>query len=199
MCSYLRDTTLGGCLRDHLGRRGVKLYKRKKGVRGYYFFKATKDLTPRVVRWRALQKQTERTVFEGYPSKLDPTRIAYYRHLAFLPKFRRFGGQWYLEITPTYHFTKDGKERDPYGEDRLSKIKRIEKNAAVFGNTLFWGRFISSPDDLFRKGNEFIQFSDLVDAVVGFGVSDEDWKRQAEPDEQAELAQEGGAELLLRL
>jgi len=63
---------LGQCLRDHLGRRGVRYYHRKKGVRGYYFFKATKDLSARVERWQALRKRGERTVFEAYQSKLDP-------------------------------------------------------------------------------------------------------------------------------
>jgi len=190
---------LGECLRDHLGRRGVKYYRRKKGVRGYYFFKPTKDLSPRIVRWHALQKWAERTVFEAHQGKIDPTRIAYYRHLAFQPKFRRFGGQWFLEITPTYHFTKDGQKPDSYGEDRLSKIKRIEKNAAVFASVLFWARFICTPDDFFRKGNEFAHFADLMDFPVEFGVNDEDWKNRAEDEEIADLEQEGGADLLLKL
>lgn len=190
---------LGESLRDHLGRRGVKSYKRRTGVAAYYFFKGNKDLSPRVVRWRALKKHGERTVFEGHLSKLDPTRIAYYRHLAFLPRFRRIAGNWFLEITPTYHFTKDGEEPDPYREERLSKIKRIEKNAAVFANVLFWGRFIESPDDLFRKGNEFVHFTELVGFPVGFGVNDSEWASQAEEAEKTELEAEGGAELLLRL
>lgn len=190
---------LGECLRDHLGRRGVKFYKRGKGVASYYFFKATKDRSPRVERWHALEKWAERTVFEGHASKIDPSRTAYYRHLAFLPRFRRIAGEWFLEITPTYHFTKDGEKPDSYREERLSKIKRIEKNAAVFANTLFWGRFIQSPDDLFRKGNEFIHFSELVGFTVGFGVSDGDWASQAEEEEKSELEAEGGAELVLRL
>lgn len=190
---------LGECLRDHLGRRGVKFFKRRKGVAGYYFFKATKDLSPRVARWHALQKHSDRTVFEAYASKLDPSRTAYYRHLAFLPRFRRVAGNWFLEITPTYHYTKDGEKPDPYREERLSKIKRIEKNAAVFASLLFWGRFIESTDDLFRKGNEFIRFSELVEFRVEFGVNDGDWASQAEPEEQRELEAEGGAELLLKL
>jgi hypothetical protein len=187
------------CLDDHLGRRGVKFFRRKKGVLGYYFFKATKDLKPRVERWKALQKWASRTVFEAYYGKLDPTRIVYYRHLAFHPRFRRFAGQWYLEITPTYHFTKDGTAADRYREERLSKIKRIEKNAAVVANVLFWGRFINPSDDLFRKGNEFIQLGDLRDFDVDFGLNDELWRNKAEDDEKAELEEEGGDKLLLAL
>jgi hypothetical protein len=190
---------LGECLRDHLGRRGVKFYRRKKGVRGYFFFKPTKDLSPRVERWRALQKWGERTVFEAHNSKIDPKRIAYYRHLAFVPKFRRLGGQWFLEVTPTYHFTRDGQVPDRYREDRLSTIKRIEKNAAVFANTLFWQRFIVGTEDLFRKGNEFIHLADPLDFRVGFGVNDDEWKTQAEEEEKAEFQEEGGAELVLNL
>jgi hypothetical protein len=190
---------LGECLRDHLGRRGVKFYRRNKGLRGYYFFRATKNLSPRVERWRALQKWGERTVFEAHYGKVDPTRIAYYRHLAFVPKFRRLAGQWFLEVTPTYHFTRDGQEPDRYREERLSTIKRIEKNAAVFASTLFWQRFIAGAEDLFRKGNEFISFAEALDFPVGFGVNDDEWKSQAEGEEKVDLEEEGGAELLLNL
>jgi hypothetical protein len=190
---------LKDCLKDHLGRRGVRFFRRRKDIPGYYFFKATKDLNARIERWRALRQGAERSVFEAHHSKTAPARIAYYRHLAFIPRFRRFAGQWYLEITPTYHFTRDGVELDGYREERLSGIKRIEKNAAVFSSVLFWSRFVSSSDELFRKGNEFIQFTDLREFSVDFGVNDDEWKNRAEEDERRELEQEGGRELLLEL
>jgi len=109
------------------------------------------------------------------------------------------GGEWFLEITPTYHFTKDGETPDRYREHRLAKIKRIEKNAAVFANVLFWARFIAIPDELFRKGNELVHFTDALDFDVDFGVNDDEWKSQAEDAEKAELTAEGSTELLLGL
>jgi hypothetical protein len=38
-----------------------------------------------------------------------------------------FAEQWYLEITPTYHFTRDGHEPDRFAAEHRSGIKRIER------------------------------------------------------------------------
>ena len=66
---------LGLALKTFLGSKGVWYHKPKNGI-GFYYFAPTKDLSPRVVRWKRT-KQSERTVFQAYPSKKDPSRIAY--------------------------------------------------------------------------------------------------------------------------
>ena len=58
-------------------------------------------------------------MFKAYPYKSDPTKIAYYRHVGFERRFRFIGDKWYLEITPTYHFTSDGHQVHPFHEGGL--------------------------------------------------------------------------------
>lgn len=185
---------LGLALKTLLGWKAVWYQKPKHGC-GFYFFAPTKDLSPRVARWKRT-KESERTVFQAYPSKKDPSRIAYYRHSAFEPRFRRLGGTWFLEITPTYHFTSDGKTPSKFRESYLSGIKRIEKNVAVTSSVLFWAHFLTARD-LFSKTSPFISFSDLLEFPVEFGIPDEDWLSKAEPEETALLRETEYTELPL--
>jgi Domain of unknown function (DUF4365) len=67
-----------------------------------------------------------RTLVKRYPKPDGDTR--YVRHLAFEPRFVLFADQWYLEITPTYHFTRDGREPDRFASEHRSGIKRIERH-----------------------------------------------------------------------
>jgi hypothetical protein len=86
--------------------------------RDHYYFRATSNLSPRTVRYQSLANTVPRTVFQAYKSKTKSDHVAYYRHSAFEGKFRQYDGAWFLEITPTYHFTRDGYTLDPYYKDR---------------------------------------------------------------------------------
>ena len=57
-------------------------------------------------------------------------------------QFRFLEGQWYLELTPTYRFTRDGHALERFHEDRLKGIKRIEGNRAVLSSVLFWADYL---------------------------------------------------------
>lgn len=180
-------------LRDLLGSRWVNHWQPKHGPAIFYFAK-TKDLTPRIATWKR-SKTSQRTVFGAHYGKIDPTRIIYYRHLAFVPQFVRFGGQWYLEITPTYHFTSDGKKPSPYRESYLSGIKRIEKHVAVRGNVEFWGHFLTV-EDLFSTPG-FIKFVELIEFKTDFGISEQDWLSKADDEEKERLAESPEFQTLL--
>jgi hypothetical protein len=47
--------------------------------------------------------------------------------MAFRGQFRLLEDQWYLEITPTYRFTRDGYALDRFHEDRLKGIKALKE------------------------------------------------------------------------
>jgi hypothetical protein len=49
----------------------------------------------------------------------------------------------YLEITPTYRFTRDGFELDLFHEDFLRGIKRMEGHRAVLSAVLLWADFLN--------------------------------------------------------
>ncbi len=150
----------------------------KKRSRKYYYFAASPDLSDISLSYKALSSLTSRDVFKGYRKKRG-RGIAYYRHSAFKSRFHRFAGAWFLEITPTYHFTWNGRRVDRYYEDRLKKIKQLEHNDAVKGQVVMWAEFLR------RKGAEpkigddtkapFLQFGWLETFGLSCGVNEAEW------------------------
>ena len=103
------------CLTELLYRQWVRYHSIKK----QYYFRSTPDMKERKVGGLS--------VFKGYTSKTTPDRIAYYRHRAMMASFVLFEKQWYIEVTPSYHFTQDGFKLSRYFEERLSGIKLVER------------------------------------------------------------------------
>lgn len=114
---------------------------------GYYFFAATKNLAPKELSYKSLIQNTSRVVFQGYKKKKDPTQISHYRHSAFFGQFYCFDNKWYLEISPTYHFTWDGYKPSLFREDQLTGIKQLERNSAVLGQVVMWGEYLKDKPD----------------------------------------------------
>jgi hypothetical protein len=162
---------LNHCLRDIVGRWRMR-YSTEHDC---YYFKPTPRLTPRKVSYKSQKKRTSRTVFSAYDAKVGPERIAYYRHDGFSHRFRRYAQNWFLEITPTYVFTKDGTEPDPYREERQSKIKQIEGDGAVAGRLLMFADMLCDEETLFEKPYPFLSFGELESATVPVGINDAAW------------------------
>lgn len=140
----------------------------------HYHFMATHKLRTRRLSYRSRLKNASRDVFKAYPNKKDPTRIAYYRHLAFKGHFRQYDGVWYLEITPTYRFTSDGYRVHPFAPDYLKRIKEQESNDAVSGQVIMWASLLND-----RQGSlgatEFLQFGGLEAFTLDVGIDDASW------------------------
>lgn len=146
-------------------------YDREKG---YYYFRATPTLEKKSFPYFSLKKQTKRDVFVPYGKKANG-QPSYYRHSAFKGYFIRYEKQWYLEITPTYHFTWDGYGLDQFYEERLTKIKQLEKNPAVVGQIIMWARYLSQSGDMFKPDYPFLKFSDLMKFDTHVGINDKVW------------------------
>lgn len=166
--------------------------------RELFYFRATADLTSRKVAYRGLTRPTERTVFEAYPG--EQGTIKYYRHSAFHDRFRRFDGRWYLEITPTYHFTSDGY-RMRQGHFRFLKgIKAIEGHEAVRGQVIMWAAFLTPRPDMFTPElYPFLGFGELASFEADRGVDETLWgteKERSHPQEQepADAASDGAGQ-----
>jgi len=172
---------LNRCLRELLRKHYVRFSEEKR----CFYFSPSPDFSER--------KRGRRTVFVGYPSKNDPDRIAYYRHVGFRPRFHLFGNSWYLEITPTYHFTSDGKRLSSFYEELLSGIKLREKqNKTHLAQVSLWADLLQGEKakrtvqrqlwEAAEKNDEwrlapytFLTFGMLPSLDVDFGIDDASW------------------------
>ena len=173
---------LNTCLKEKLFRKGVK-FSRETGC---YYFRASQDLSNIEYFYASREHKTSRAVFKGYPKKFDRTQISYYRHSAFEGRFVHYGGMWYLQITPTYHFTRDGERLSRYAPDLLSGIKRLENNQAVHGQVVMWAHLLTGRS-LFDSGPQFLDFAALQQFELGVGLDDDAWIKREDTDKQAAL------------
>lgn len=116
---YVFSRMLRSCFGQLLNRHGVRFSREKD----HYYFRATPDLKEKKIGGLS--------VFKGFESKKVEGRIAYYRHRAMKYRFLRFDRQWFVEITPSYHFTQDGFKLSKFYEQRLKGIKQLERQNKV--------------------------------------------------------------------
>lgn len=158
---------------------------RRDKTKRYHYFTAPSGLRNRTIAYQGLQNMTKRDVFHVYRSKKDPGRISYCRHSAFRGYFQRLDDAWFLEITPTYHFTSNGHDPYPFYEELLSGIKRLERNNAVLGQLVFWAGYLSNLD-LFSE-YPFLSFGRLRQFDISVGIDDVAWLKQEEPEDAEAL------------
>jgi len=142
------------------------------------YFKPNKGHKKRRYGYRAEHNQTKRSVASPHCKKGTGSEIAYWRHSAFSWQFIHIGEDWFIQITPTYHYTRDGFKRDGYAAEHLAGIKRIERNDAVRGQFVMWREFLTAKgkDDLFGKAYPFLRFSPVDKLQADFGINDAFWK-----------------------
>lgn len=176
---------LNACLRSSLYRKGVKFSRDGQ----CYYFRASRDLSEREFAYQSREHNTSRLVFRGYPKKSDQSQMSYYRHSAFAGRFVRYRPNWFLQITPTYHFTRDGERVSRYAPELLSGIKRLETNQAVHGQVVMWAQLLKDRS-LFDAGPSFLDFSSLLKFHVEAGFDDESWLKHEEAEKYAGLQTE---------
>lgn len=153
---------------------------------GAFYFPKPKNRDKVRYSYKSLKSYVPRDVVKRYGKRReDPSQPAYFRHSAFLHRFVRLGGRWLVEITPTYHFTRDGYRDDTFSGERLKKIKELENNAAVMGQFVMWRHFLlhQGAADLYANRYPFLAFAPIEPLTLEVGVPDILWKSQeANPD-----------------
>jgi nucleoside phosphorylase len=136
-----------------------------------------------VKRYLATRKVVEKSVTRSSPTEVFKGVFSktgffyYYRHHAFRPHFMRIDGKWYLEITPTYHYTWNGHRVSFNYEEQTSGIKRLEGSEAVFRQVVLWARTLQG-DKIEFLGQEvypYLRFGDLLEFPFDYGVPDKAW------------------------
>lgn len=95
--------------------------------------------------------------------------------------FRRWAGQWYLEINPTYHFTIDGRRDSYYDAEYVAKIKRMERNSAVYQLVRAWADYLLGEDTLFKSRDERILFGNLLTIDADAAIDERAWLPPPDP------------------
>lgn len=101
-----------------------------------YYFPADVPKIDRSYRYASMKNEASRAVVKAF--RRPDGAVSFVRHSAFHPRFWREFDDWYLSVRPNYMFTWDGSRPDKFAGARLSKIKRLENNAAVRGQLLMW-------------------------------------------------------------
>jgi hypothetical protein len=131
---------------------------------------------PRKLSYQSLKRSSTITVISQFSAtSSDGRQFEWLRHMAFRGQFRFLESQWYLEITPTYRFTRDGYALDRFHEDRLKGIKRIEGNRAVLSSVLFWADYLRPKATLFGGNPPPLEFGDLLTFPCHVGIVDQAW------------------------
>ena len=101
--------------------------------------------------------------------------VRFCRHYAAGLYFRRWDGQWYLEINPTYHFTIDGRRESLFDAEYVKKIKRLERNNAVYQLVRAWADYLQGEDTLFSTKDERIRFGRLLELDCDAAIDETVW------------------------
>jgi hypothetical protein len=154
-----------------------------------FYFAATENLKKKSVPFKSVARESSRTIFEAYRDT-ETKLVRFCRHLAFEGHFRRLGSDWYLEVTPTYRFTRDGRLPDRFAEERLKGIKRLERHRAVLGQLLTWFEILTKTGDLFQPAYPHLAFERPEGLSLEAGIDDDAWFSNEDPDEAARLDRE---------
>lgn len=150
-----------------------------------FYFPSPPDLKPRSVTYRSLQQSASREVFAVYHKKSEPEAVSHFRHAAFSGSFQRFGHEWYLQITPTYVYTVDGHRLSRFQGDLLAGIKRFDRNAAVVGQVVMWGEYLTPAAGLFRGKYPYLTLGKPEKFQVNRTINDDAWASQESTEQKS--------------
>jgi Domain of unknown function (DUF4365) len=160
-----------------------------KEHRCYYFLRRSRNGPDRTFRYQSTRKKSSRKVVKCFRGEDGTPRFC--RHVALEASFIRDGGAWFLELVPTYHFTRDGRSRDGFRDQHLKKIKEFELNGAVRGQVVMWARILGDDDDPMGLGYTHLRFGGLREFEFHVGIDEEAWTvreaRRPAPDDTLPL------------
>lgn len=112
-----------------------------------FYFRALEADQPRTFHYQSAKVKTKADVVNVTMNSRVPDRVSFVRHHAFIPKFEWMMDQWFLMVSPTYHFTTNGFTRHPHPDALLSGKKRLDNNASLRGQLIMWHRLLTMHDD----------------------------------------------------
>jgi hypothetical protein len=132
-----------------------------------FFIRAIEDSQPRTFHYQSAKVKTKADVVNVTMSTKVPGKVGFVRHHAFVPRFECMMDQWFLMVTPTYHFTTDGFYPHPHPDALLSGKKRLENNASIRGQVIMWHRFLTQYEQ--HDGGLFLAVQPATAVTLRFG------------------------------
>ncbi len=156
----------------------------------YYYFQPLTVQTERIIKYKSQKLTTQRQVIKAVLTKEVPKKILCYKHLGFSAKFVRYHNKWYLQLTPTYHFTIDGTRYSPLNERMLKGLKRFQKNPSVRGEIICIAEILTHGERLQEyDDNSFISFGELMTADIEGSIDEKAWSGKVDDEEDKLIAQ----------
>jgi len=123
--------------------------------------------------------------------KNKPDEISYCKHLAFQAHYKHFSNKWYMMIVPQWFISYDGYRQSFYGSDKISYIKRMEKNHHVFNHLRFIVYTLShdKPSTLFKRRYPypFLSFGQLLSVDSAPFLDDPEWRAGESKEDRKKL------------
>ena len=143
---------------------------------------------------KGISRESQKALLDVYHRRNPETgkrEVARCRHAAARLHFEYFDDQWYLEVTPTYYFTRDGHKRDRWGFERLKGIKKLEKQKSVFSHMVMWSDLLTrtSEGDMFATDYSLLKLASMATFDCPVGIPEERWKPEKDDDLESKLDQ----------
>lgn len=156
----------------------------------YVFVPLDEELITRTESWDTGKRRISRNVIRVKLNRGENSPW-YFTNLAFSIVFKSYDGRWYLEISPEWYITKDGKQKHYWRhEDVTSYLKRHEKNQHVLNHIKFIGNYLKhgkSQIELFEEPSHkpinFIQFHQFLKFNNAPNLLENDWTHNESEDE----------------
>jgi hypothetical protein len=150
------------------------------------YFRALGQNRGRRYRYQSLVNETSAEVVKVWRAKAG--RVGSVRHHAFVPRFQRIDDEWFLFVTPTFVFTRDGYGPHYNSGALIAGKKKKEKNGAIRGQFVMWRHLLiqsgERPHDLLTDGSErspLLRFEGLDAVTMPLAVPEDAW-RQDDPN-----------------
>jgi Domain of unknown function (DUF4365) len=150
-----------------------------------FFCRAQEENQPKRFHYQSSKNRTHADVVTVATRPKEPEKVSFVRHHAFIPKFECMMEQWFLMVSPTYHFTTNGFRKHSYPHALLSGKKRMDNNASLRGQVIMWHRMLSDRDKaqngLFSEQNEretlVLHFAEPPEIELPTIVPEDAWEK----------------------
>lgn len=139
---------LNRCITGFLANKGVRF----DADHDRYYFLPPPEGEIREQEWSSPYRKSKRKVAEAIKS--EGGALLRWEHRAAYIRFIDMDGMIYLNIDPTWYFTKDGREQFDHAMATALTVKRMyrESNGMVRNDVLFWVSFLSQEGHSIKLG-----------------------------------------------